>query len=61
MPNVTWMMGFADAAARDKFLTTFAADPDWARLRAQSLERYGQIPATRKITVFQAVSYSPIR
>ena len=61
MPNVTWMMGFADGAAREKFLATFAADPDWAKLRAQSLERYGQIPATRKIAVFQAASYSPIR
>jgi hypothetical protein len=61
MPNLTWMMAFADAAARDKFSKAFSADPEWAKLRAQSMERYGQIPNSRKITLFQAASYSPIR
>ena len=61
MPNLTWMIAFADSAARDKFSKAFSADPEWAKLRAQSMERYGQIPNSRKITLFQAASYSPIR
>jgi hypothetical protein len=61
MPNLTWMIAFADAAARDKFSKAFSADPEWAKLRAQSMERYGQIPNSRKITLFQAAPFSPIR
>ncbi len=61
MPNLTWMIAFADAPARDAFSKAFSADPDWLKLRAQSLERYGQIPNSRKITLFQAAAYSPVR
>ena len=60
-PNLTWMIAFEDMAAREKFNAAFAADPDWIKLRQQSLDRYGQIPSIRRITLYRATAYSPIR
>jgi hypothetical protein len=60
-PNLTWMMAFEDMAARERFGTAFNADPDWIKLRQQSLDRYGQIPSIRRLTLYRAAGYSPIR
>ena len=60
-PNLTWMMAFEDMLAREKFSAVFNADPDWIKLRQQSLERYGQIPSFRRLTLYRAAAYSPIR
>jgi len=60
-PNLTWMMAFEDTIAREKFSAAFAADPDWIKLRQQSLDRYGQIPSFRRLTLYRATDYSPIR
>ena len=60
-PNITWIMAFDDMTGREKFNTAFAADPDWLKLRQQSLERNGQIPSFRRLTLHQATAYSPIR
>ena len=59
-PNLTWMMAFEDMIAHEKFSAAFAADPDWAKLRQQSLQRYGQIPSYRHLTIYRATAYSPI-
>jgi hypothetical protein len=34
MPNLTYMLGYDDLAARDKVWKAFGSDPDWAKLRA---------------------------
>ncbi len=60
-PNLTWMIAFEDMAAREKFNAAFATDPDWIKLRQQSLDRYGQVPSIRRITLYRATAYSPIR
>ncbi|MGO9894281.1 MAG: NIPSNAP family protein [Bryobacteraceae bacterium] len=60
-PNLTWVIAFADMEAREKFNTAFNADPDWIKLRQQSLERYGQIPSFRRLTLYRATAYSPVR
>jgi hypothetical protein len=60
-PNLTWMIAFEDMAAREKFGAAFNADPDWIKLRQQSLDRYGQIPSIRRLTLYRAAAYSPIR
>jgi hypothetical protein len=60
-PNLTWLMGFEDMAAREKFSAAFAADPDWIKLRAESVQRWGQIPSIRRLTLYRAANYSPIR
>jgi hypothetical protein len=60
-PNLTWLMAFDDMAARETSAATFNADPDWIKLRQQSLERYGQVPSYRRLTLYRAASYSKIR
>ncbi len=35
MPNLTYMVAFPDMAARTKAWSTFSADPEWQKLRAQ--------------------------
>jgi len=35
IPNLTYMVSFADMAARSKAWGAFSADPDWQKLRAQ--------------------------
>jgi hypothetical protein len=59
-PNLTWMMAFDDMAARDKFTAAFNADPEWAALRKSSLERWGQIPSYRRLTLYRSAAYSKI-
>jgi hypothetical protein len=59
-PNLTWMLAFDDMGAREKFSAAFGADPEWAALRKQSLERYGQIPSYRRISLYRSAAYSKI-
>jgi hypothetical protein len=59
-PNLTWMLAFTDMAARETFGAAFNADPDWIALRKQSLERWGQIPSYRRLTLYRAAAYSKI-
>lgn len=35
LPSLTYMVVFADAAAREKAWTAFGSDPDWVKLRAE--------------------------
>jgi len=59
-PNLTWMLAFDDMAAREKFSAAFSADPEWITLRQQSLERWGQIPSYRRLTLYRSAAYSKI-
>jgi hypothetical protein len=59
-PNLTWMLAFDDMAAREKFGAAFNADPEWIALRKQSLERYGQIPSYRRLTLYRSAAYSKV-
>jgi hypothetical protein len=34
MPNLTYMLAFADTAAKDTAWNAFRADPEWVRLKA---------------------------
>ena len=60
-PNLTWMMVFPDRDAREKFNNAFAADPEWAKLRQESLDKNGQVPQFRRLTLYRAAAYSPVR
>ena len=33
MPNLTYMLAFADGAAKDAAWNTFRSDPEWAKLK----------------------------
>ncbi len=59
-PNLTWITAFEDEAARDKAWAAFAADPDWIKLRQESVKRYGDNPTNRSIKLYKAAAYSPI-
>jgi hypothetical protein len=59
-PNLTWMLAFDDMGAREKFSAAFNADPEWAALRKQSLERNGQVPIYRRLSLYRSAAYSKI-
>ncbi|MDX2150862.1 MAG: NIPSNAP family protein [Bryobacteraceae bacterium] len=61
MPNLTYVIPFESLAAREKAWDAFAADPEWIKVRKESIERSGQIASINQISLFRPASYSPIR
>jgi len=55
------LIPFDNLAAREKAWTAFGADPEWVKVRAESIARGGQISSTSQISLYRAASYSPIR
>jgi hypothetical protein len=60
MPNLTYLIPFDSLAAREKAWNAFAADPDWIKARAESIERYGQLTPVNQISIYRATAYSPV-
>lgn len=60
-PNLTYLIPFDNLAAREKAWTAFGADPEWIKVRAESIARGGQISSVSQISLYRAASYSPIR
>lgn len=60
-PNLTYLIPFENLAAREKAWAAFGADPEWAKVREESIKRYGQISSVIQIWLFRATPYSPIR
>ena len=61
MPNLTYVIPFDDLAARERAWAAFGADPEWKKVRAESIEKHGQISSTSQISLYRAAGYSPIR
>ncbi len=61
MPNLTYLIPFESLAAREKAWAAFGADPEWVKVRRESIEKHGQISSVIQISLFRATSYSPIR
>jgi hypothetical protein len=61
MPNLTYLIPFADLAAREKAWNAFSVDPEWAKVRQASIDQYGQISLYNQISLYRATPYSPIR
>ena len=61
MPNLTYVIPFDDLAAREKAWNAFAADPEWAKVRKESIDQHGQITINNLISIYRAAPYSPIR
>jgi hypothetical protein len=61
MPNLTYVIPFDDLAARERAWDAFGADPEWQKVRKESLERGGQIASVNSISLYRAAPYSPIR
>ena len=60
MPNLTYLIPFDSLAAREKAWDAFAADPEWIKVRKESIEQSGQIAAVIQISLHKAAPYSPI-
>ncbi len=61
MPNLTYLTPFDDLAAREKAWAAFGADPEWVKVRQESIDQHGQIVSTMQISLFRAASYSPVQ
>ena len=61
MPNLTYLTPFENLAAREKAWEAFGADPEWAKVRKESVDKHGQISSVIQISFFRATAYSPIR
>lgn len=61
MPNLTYLIPFDDLAAREKAWNAFAADPEWIKVRKESIEKHGQISSVIQISIYRATRYSPVQ
>jgi hypothetical protein len=61
IPNLTYLMPFASLAEREKAWDAFGADPAWAKARAESIAKGGQIVAQSSITLLRPMPFSPIQ
>jgi hypothetical protein len=61
MPNLTYLTPFDDLATREKAWNAFAADPEWVKVRKESIDQHGQAVNSTQISIYRAASYSPVR
>jgi len=61
MPNLTYLIPFDNLAAREKAWDAFGSDPEWVKVRKDSVEKHGQIASVIQISLFKATPYSPIQ
>lgn len=61
MPNLTYITPFESLAAREKAWEAFGADPEWVKVRKESIDRHGQISSVIQIALFRATPYSPVQ
>jgi hypothetical protein len=61
LPNLTYLIPFASLADREKAWDTFNADPEWVKVRTESIARGGQIVNYNNISLWRAAPYSPIQ
>jgi hypothetical protein len=61
MPNLTYLTPFDSLAAREAAWTRFQADPEWHRVRQESIDNHGYTPRIITISLFKAAAYSPVK
>ena len=61
MPNLTYLTPFDSLAAREKAWDSFGANPEWAKVRKESIDAHGQISSVIQISLYRAAPYSPVR
>lgn len=61
IPNLTYLIPFDSLADREKAWATFSADPEWVKVRKESIEKHGQISAVQNISLWKATDYSPVK
>ncbi len=61
LPNLTYLIPFASLADREKAWDAFGADPEWLKVRTESVARGGQIVNYNNISLWRATAYSPVQ
>jgi len=61
MPNLTYVIPFATLADREKAWDAFNADPEWAKVRNESVARGGQIVNFNNLSLWRATAFSPLQ
>jgi len=61
MPNLTYFIPFATLAERERAWAAFGADPEWIKVRDDSIARGGQIVDTQTISLWRATAFSPVQ
>jgi hypothetical protein len=61
IPNLTYLTPFASLAEREKSWDAFGADPAWAKARAESIAKGGQLVAQSTVTLLRPAPFSPIQ
>ncbi len=61
LPNLTYLIPFDSLAAREKAWAVFSADPEWIKVRRESVEKHGEIASIIQISLFKAAPYSPVQ
>jgi NIPSNAP len=61
IPNLTYVIPFTDLAAREKAWNSFGADPEWQKVRKESIEKGGEIVSSNQILLYKGTKYSPVR
>ncbi len=60
-PNLVYLTPFDNLAAREKAWAAFGADPEWVKVRSESIAKGGQISSVSQISLYKAAAYSPLR
>ncbi len=60
MPNLTYLIPFDSLDAREKAWAKFQTDPEWIKVRQESIDKYGQISSIMQISLYKAAPYSPV-
>jgi hypothetical protein len=61
LPNLTYLIPFTTLADREKAWDTFGADPEWLKVRAESVAKGGQIVNYNNISLWPATPFSPLQ
>jgi hypothetical protein len=61
MPNQAYLMPFDSLAAREKAWDAFGADPEWQKVRAESVARGGEVVVDQNFMLLKPTAYSPIQ
>jgi hypothetical protein len=61
MPNLTYLTPFESLAAREVAWTKFQGDPEWLRVKQESVDNHGYTPRVITVSLFKAAAYSPVK
>jgi hypothetical protein len=61
LPNITYLTPFPSLEAREKAWKAFGDDPEWQRVRAESIAKAGDVVVRTHRLIYRATSYSAIQ